>query len=66
VTVRAAELTDADVIAHLLGELGYANRPDEVHDRLCRIAARPDAAVVAAMSAGGDRGRRQLPGHRSA
>ena len=51
-TVRAAEFTDADVIAHMLGELGYASRPDEVHDRLGRIAARPDAEVLVAMTAG--------------
>lgn len=47
-TVRDAQAADAEVMANLLGQLGYPAEPDAVVARLERLAIVGDRVVVAA------------------
>jgi GNAT superfamily N-acetyltransferase len=51
-SVGAGEASDAEAIAPLLAQLGYPSSPDEVRERLARLAARADAGVLVADLAG--------------
>ena len=46
-TIRDARATDAEAIAGLLAQLGYATQPDAVPSRLQRLAIVGDRVVVA-------------------
>ena len=48
VTIRLATLRDAEVIAPLLGQLGYPTTADELSERIERLADRPDGEVLVA------------------
>lgn len=52
VSVRPAELADADAIAPLLSELGYATHAEQVRDRVARLTSRRDGGVLVAELAG--------------
>jgi GNAT superfamily N-acetyltransferase len=47
VTIRDASLSDSEVIARLLGELGYPTTAEAVHSRLERLGIVGDRVVVA-------------------
>jgi GNAT superfamily N-acetyltransferase len=51
VSVRPADRRDAEAIALLLGQLGYAAEAQEVRGRLARLAARSDANALVAVVA---------------
>jgi GNAT superfamily N-acetyltransferase len=50
-SVRPADQRDAEAIASLLGQLGYAADAEEVRGRLARLAARSDADALVAVVA---------------
>jgi GNAT superfamily N-acetyltransferase len=52
VSIRIARKSDADDVAHLTTELGYAVEPPVVRERLSRILARPDQRFLVAEADG--------------
>jgi len=52
VTVRAAEMSDAPVLASLMGELGYPTRTSEMEIRLEEILKDPHYATFVAVTEG--------------
>ncbi len=52
ITVRKAKASDAEVIAALLGELGYPQTPDMVRRRLEELTKFPSARVLVAVNGG--------------
>ena len=52
VTVRAAEMTDAPVLATLMGELGYPTRTSEMEMRLEQVLKNPHYATFVAVADG--------------
>jgi GNAT superfamily N-acetyltransferase len=55
-SIRSAQLSDARVISSLLGELGYPADHEQVRERLNRLLARDDGAVLVAEIAGAPAG----------
>lgn len=52
ITFRHAEVTDAQIIAQLLGELGYPAESEEIPERLAALARFPNALALVAASSG--------------
>src|SRR5688500_4041999 len=52
IVLRDAIIEDANVIASLLGELGYPSQPDGVRARLARLLAREGSRVFVAERGG--------------
>lgn len=51
-STRAAQRSDDEPVAALLGELGYPSGGEEVRERLARLLDRDDAGVIVAESGG--------------
>jgi ribosomal protein S18 acetylase RimI-like enzyme len=52
VTIRPAELSDAEVLAQLMGELGYETRASEMEMRLETILKNPSYQTLVSVSGG--------------
>ena len=50
--IREGDVTDAQIVAQLLGDLDYPNTPEAVAERIANMAGNPDSRLLVAEQAG--------------